>query len=270
MSARDGITQIHRKPCRSRDGGRCNCSPSYRAEAYDQRAGKRHYKTFPTRSEAKVWRADAQSEIGTGVRAAPNSTTLRQAAAEWLAGVRDGSIRNSSGRRYKPSALASYEASLRQRVVPELGAHKLSDIRRQDVQRFADRLLAQGLDPQTVRNHLMPLRAIFRRALVYSGDVAVNPTKGLALPASDGRRERIASPQEAERLLAALPWPDRVIWATAIYSGLRAGELQALTWDCVDLATGIIRVERAWDPKSKIYVDPKSRAGRRRVPILDD
>ena len=35
-----------------------------------------------------------------------------------------------------------------------------------------------------------------------------------------------------------------------------------------DLATGIIRVERAWDPKCKVYVDPKSRAGRRRVPIL--
>ena len=34
------------------------------------------------------------------------------------------------------------------------------------------------------------------------------------------------------------------------------------------LAGGTIRVERAWDPKSKLYVSPKSRAGRRRVPIL--
>jgi integrase len=78
----------------------------------------------------------------------------------------------------------------------------------------------------------------------------------------------IASPDEAERLLAALSGQVRAIYATAIYSGLRAGELQGLTWDCVDLATGIIRVERAWDPKCKVYVDPKSRAGRRKVPIL--
>jgi integrase len=36
----------------------------------------------------------------------------------------------------------------------------------------------------------------------------------------------------------------------------------------VDLAGGTLRVERAWDPQSKVYVSPKSRAGRRRVPIL--
>ncbi len=73
---------------------------------------------------------------------------------------------------------------------------------------------------------------------------------------------------EAERLLAALPARDRPLWATAIYAGLRAGELEALAWECVDLASGVIRVERSFDRGSKTYVSPKSRAGRRRVPIL--
>jgi len=41
----------------------------------------------------------------------------------------------------------------------------------------------------------------------------------------------------------------------------------ALRWSDVDLAGGVIRVERAWDPKSRIMIEPKSRAGRRRVPI---
>jgi len=43
-----------------------------------------------------------------------------------------------------------------------------------------------------------------------------------------GRRDRIASPEEATKLLDALPENDRGLWATAAYAGLRAAELQAL------------------------------------------
>ncbi len=191
--------------------------------------------------------------------------TLRDVAETWLDGARAGSVRNRSGDRYKPSVIRGYETSLRLRVLPELGNRKLSEIRRRDVQDLADRLLGQGLDPSTIRNTLMPLRAIFRRALAR-GDVAVNPTRGLELPAVRGKRDRIAPPEEAEELLAALPEGDRALWATALYGGLRRGELQALRWDDVDLATGVIRVERAWDVREG-PIEPKSRAARRRVPI---
>src|SRR5215210_2852897 len=98
-------------------------------------------------------------------------------------------------------------------------------------------MIGAGADASTVRNALMPLRAICRRA-VSRGDLAVNPTTDLDLPAVEGRRERIASPEEAARLLAALPARDRALWATAMYGGLRRGELQALAWEQVDLATG--------------------------------
>ncbi len=111
----------------------------------------------------------------------------------------------------------------------------------------------------------MPLRAIFRRA-VARGDIGVNPTSGLELPAVRGRRERIASPNEAAKLIEALPERDRALWAMALYGGLRRGELQALRWDDVDLARGVIRVERAWDVREG-EIEPKSRAGRRTVPI---
>jgi len=150
----------------------------------------------------------------------PSQTTLGEAAQAWLLGACDGSIRTRSGDPYKPSALRAYEQALRARVLPGLGAAKLSEVGRADVQDLADRLLAQGLDPSTIRNALMPLRAIYRRA-ISRGDVAVNPTTGLELPAVRGRRDRIASPEEAAALLAALPDEDRALWATALYAGLR-------------------------------------------------
>ncbi|MGH3024774.1 MAG: site-specific integrase, partial [Gaiellaceae bacterium] len=107
---------------------------------------------------------------------------------------------------------------------------------------------------------------IYRRA-IEDGDLAVNPCERLRLPAARGRRERIASPTEAAVLIAALRPEDRALWACAFYAGLRRGELRALLWDDVDLADGLIRVERSMSSHGETGA-PKSRAGRRGVPIV--
>lgn len=260
-----GIRVRHGKLCPSRSGSACRCRPTYQANVWSAREGKRLFKTFASLAEAKAWRSEAQVALRNGTMRAGASATLREGAEAWLEGAKSGAIRNRSGHAYKPSAVRGYEAALVMRVLPELGGLRLSEVRRVDLQDFADRLCADGLDPSTVRNTLMPLRAIFRRS-VARGDVAVNPTSGLELPAMEGVRDRIAPPAEAAALLAALPERDRAIWATAMYAGLRRGELLGLRWEDVDLAAGVIHVERSWDAKEGV-VGPKSRAGRRTVPI---
>ena len=42
---------------------------------------------------------------------------------------------------------------------------RLSSLRRDDVQDFIDRLLADGLSSSTIKNTLDPLRVIYRRAI---------------------------------------------------------------------------------------------------------
>ena len=69
-----------------------------------------------------------------------------------------------------------------------------------------------------------------------------------------------------ELILAAVAPGDRALWATAVYAGLRRGELYALRWEDVDLAAGVIHVRRGWDTVEG-EIDPKSRHGRRRVPV---
>jgi integrase len=82
-----------------------------------------------------------------------------------------------------------------------------------------------------------------------------------------GWRERIASPTEAAALIGALRAEDRALWGCAFYAGLRRGELRALLWNDVDLADGLIRVERSMSGHGESH-DPKSRAGRRGVPVV--
>ena len=185
----------------------CRCDPSYRAEVYDRKAGTKIRKTFPTLSAAKAWRADSLGDVRRGKLRATPAITLQKAADELIAGMQDGTVRTRSGDQYKPSVVRGYGQALRSHILPELSGRRLADVTRQDVQQLVDQLLAGGLDPSTVRNAVMPLRVIYRRAL-EDGVAAVNPAEKLRLPAIRGRRDRIADPQEAARLIAALPEED--------------------------------------------------------------
>jgi integrase len=222
-------------------------------------------KTLPTHSAARAWRTQAQRDVRVGALRAANDQTLRQASQTWLERAREGAIRNRSGDPFKPSVLRGYEQGLRLHVLPDLGAHKLARITTADLQAQVERWQAAGMNPSTIRNAMLPLRAIYRRACARDG-LPLNPTRGLELPAVRGRRDRIASPAEAAALLAALPDQDRAIWATAMYAGLRLGELRALRDEHVDLRGGLIRVEASWDAREGL-IAPKSRAGTRTVPI---
>jgi integrase len=263
----EGIEVRHVKDCRLLTGGRCNCDPSYRASVWSPRDRKLIRRTFPTRAAAKVWRSDAEVALRKGTLRAPEPTTIREAADAWLEGARAGTIRNRSGDPYKPSAIRGYEKALRLRVVPRFGPVQLSELRHTELQDFVDEMLAKSLSASTIKSTLNPLRAVYRRA-VARGHIAVNPVRDLELPAIRSRRDRIASPDEAERLLRALPEGDRAVWATAMYAGLRRGELMALEWSQVDLATGLLHVEAGWDTFLEDgRIEPKSEAGRRKVPI---
>jgi integrase len=265
-----GIVVKHRAGCASKRGARCNCRRVYQAAVWSARDGRRIRKHFDSLRDAKSWREDSYGKLRRRELRAPSAITFGEAAALWLLGVRAGSIRTRSGDEYKPSTIRSYEQALRGSrdgrggLLGELGAIRLSELTVDDVQAFADRLLAAGAQPSTIHNQIMPVRAICRWR---RREVAVNPTVGLSLPAVRLGRVSIVSPAQAELLLATLAARDRALWATALYAGLRRGELMALRWSDVDLAGGVLEVVRAWDPKEHRMVAPKSAAGSRRVPI---
>jgi integrase len=205
-----------------------------------------------------------QIEIRRGRAGAPSTRTLAEAATEWLDLADKAVVRTRSGDPYKPSALRAYRLALA-KLLPEIGHMRITALTRNRLQDIVDRMVAEGKSPSTVRNTLMPLRAIYRRALARE-DVYTNPTLKLSLPAVRATRDRIARPDEAAALIAALPPEHQAIWATALYAGLRLGELRALSWDDIDLDKNLIHVNKAWDPVAGM-IEPKSRSGIRRVPL---
>jgi integrase len=260
-----GIRIRHQRACRSLDGGRCNCNPTYEASVGAGERGRKMRQSFPTLAAAKAWQVEARHAINRGQLSATSTQTVREAAVDLIEKMESGILRTPAGSPYKPSVIRGYECNLRLHVLPDLGGQKLNRLRRRDVQLLADRMLAAGNDPSTIRNTLVPLRTIYRRA-IDMGDIAVSPVSGVRLPAPEGVRDRIATPAQAAQLVSVLRVDDQALWGAAFYAGLRLGELRALRWSDVDLAKGLIRVERAMDQKGSI-IPPKSKAGRRAVPV---
>ena len=101
--------------------------------------------------------------------------------------------------------------------------------------------------------------------------IDVNPLQGFE-PFEGGQDERHVrrgafSEAEIRAILAAARPQQRALIALLALTGLRPGEAFALDWSAVDLEGGSLRVERSWDPKARQYVDPKTDAGKRIIPL---
>jgi len=115
----------------------------------------------------------------------------------------------------------------------------------------------------------LPPRAILATA-VEEGLIRHNPAAGLRLAGTERRTSpKALAPDELTALIAAMPAgsPSLVVRFLAV-TGLRVGELKALTWGDLDDVERHIRVHR------RVYRGrtdaPKSRHGVREIPISRD
>lgn len=266
-----GVVVRHSRGCPANAGATCSagraggCTPLFEAWVFIARENRKARKSFTSIREAKEWRAEALAANARGKLRGPSAVTLREEAAAWIARAETGEALTRGGRKYKPSVVRLVEADFRLHLDDELGAMKLGELRRQDVQQLVDRLRARGLSGSKVRGIATSLKIVLRRPL-EDDEITINPTERLRLPKPAGARQRAATVDEVERLVAALPASLRPLYRTAAYAGLRRGELRGLKWGDVDLAGGVIHVRRSWDPKEG-EIEPKSDAGFRETPL---
>jgi integrase len=243
-----------------------NGTRTYRASVWSNRENKRIRKSFPTQAAARAWRSDARREVRAGRMRAAVAPTLEEAIDAWKAGAEAGTIRTRGRRIFAPSTVRAVEQNYRLRIADTFAGDRLDRITLQDVQEFVDELDADGVNASTIESTILPMRLVYRYAR-GKGLVHVDPTDGVELP-EKGRGRRVPpSPADAAALLEAAPDQDRAVWATAMLAGLRRGELMALRVQDIDLKAGRLRVERSYDPAAREFRPPKSRQGRRNVPI---
>lgn len=267
MASRQGIETHHKDSCSTRRGGqRCTCSPSFRAYVWDQDLGKlRRSQRFARRSDAVAWRTE-MLRLKQQHRLGPESSpTLEELAEEVFDAIEAGTIANRNGKLFKPSTLRTYRTHYESTIKPRFADSKVSEITRRQIQRLIDELARENAS-STVKNKLMPLRFLLGYA-AKRDLIASNPIIGVVSPPSRESITKILPLEDGEALLERLEGRDQAIFATAIYSGLRLGELRALKWRNVDLENKVIRVVENWD-REEGPISPKSNAGLRVVPLI--
>ena len=115
-----------------------------------------------------------------------------------------------------------------------------------EVVRFLDGKRS-GLAPKTINNLRGLLHAVYEAAIEAEMVACRNPVKGVKRQRVPKRVYEFLRPAEAAAVLEALPAQWTPLFATAIYQGLRKGELFALRKADVDLAARLLTVRASHD-----------------------
>ncbi len=143
---RTGIYRVHARQCPG--GGGCRCAPAYQAAVFSARDQKLIRKHFPSlKEDGGAVARGVRGAVDRGEARAQTRKTVNQAAAALLAGMRDGTFVNRSGRTYKPSTIRRYELALRRHVLPAIGHLRLVDVDRARVRALIRAWTLEGRDP---------------------------------------------------------------------------------------------------------------------------
>lgn len=169
----------------------------------------------------------------------------------------------------RPTTLERYEHIVRAHIRPVLGRVKLKSLTPAHLRGLYREKLEGGLSPRTVRYIHVTLHKA-QKAAVADG---LNPTqrhRGREGTAGAPRRDAAALAGAGKTLFEAARG-DRLkaLYALAVHTGLRQGELLGLKWDDVDLDDGTLQVRRALTTAKggPVLAAPKTKGSRRSVKL---
>ncbi|MBE7437981.1 MAG: tyrosine-type recombinase/integrase [Spirochaetales bacterium] len=194
------------------------------------------------RKRAEKWVRENYSHFATQARKRANPT-FREFTENFFAWDSTWSMdRRTSGKRHSERNSRERTRILELYLLPEFADRRLDEIATIDIKRFRDVLFAR-LSGARVHQILVSLRQILIAAeeAGYVDRLPRIPT----VSTEPQKRTGVLTIDEASRLFREGTWKDlraRTACLLAASTGMRLGEIQALTWKDVDLARGIITV----------------------------
>jgi integrase len=171
----------------------------------------------------------------------------------------------------KATTIKDYRGYVSGHFEPFFGARALDRIDEGWVSAYLTHKRERGLAAKTVNNHLNFMHGLFEHAR-KKGWAERNPVAAVDRPRkTSGRgsqRLRYLRPSELEAVIGAIPEDElgaveRPLYLAAAMTGLRQGELIALSWQDIDWLAGLLRVVDNF-PRGRVEQadSPKSREGR--------
>jgi integrase len=238
----------------------------------DPATGKRRQHSkggFRLQKEAREHLNGVLGKVGTGSWNPDRPLTVSQLLTEhWLPAQHSRGLR--------PNTLSQQTLVVESWIVPNIGGVRVAALTPKHVGEMVETLRTattttgrQGLSARSVQLSVAVLKAACSWA-VENGLLGRNPVAGVRRPRAASSVMRAWTVEEARQFLESTR-DDRLAfaWSLLLTRGLRRGELCGLRWEDVDLAGGVVRINR-----TRVVVDgkaidsiPKTAAGRRSIPL---
>lgn len=233
----------------------------------DGRRRQKKQRGFPTKKAAQTAMAEVTTRLSHGTWADPGRRRLAEYLEEWVEGL---AVSREN------STVENYATALRSWVIPRIGGLRLSGLEPGHLRKLYAALLKKGGKggrPLSARSVSLAHR-VLHRALedaVADGLLPRNPAASVKRPAAaSAAAGQVWSAEQARRFLAAVTG-ERLepLWRLELNTGLRRAEAAGLRWSDVDFTAGVIRVQvqRTTEGYKVVEREPKTAAGRRRVPV---
>ncbi len=138
-----------------------------------------------------------------------------------------------------------------------------SGITRVDVRQLFLKMKEQGKSRHRLKAVKNAVNGCFRWAIDYGHvkGVTQSPAAGLLIEKGEDKKPDILTLSEIRKLLdvsRAVEHPWYPIYAGALHTGMRSGELHSLTWDDIDFESRKLTVNKSWNPRFKKVKTTKS------------
>lgn len=168
-------------------------------------------------------------------KVATKKITYKEFAADWL----NTYVKNNN----KYSEVQNKESTLRIHLLPFFGNVPLENIKTLDIERYKTEKLKSNLNPKTINNHLTVLRKSLQCAMEWEIIQNFPYVRKLKVPP---QKYDFLTIEECNRLINSANGIWRRMIIVALGTGLRFGELIALSWDDVDLQRKEMTVRKSF------------------------
>ena len=223
---------------------------------------RRFHTVRGTRRDAEKELASLLHALATGTYIDAPNMTVAAFMEQWLTDYAKPST--------APRTFERYAEIVAHHIAPVLGMLPLSQMRPAHIV-AAERLWQEaGLSASTVLKFHRLIREALHHAVQWQL-LSVNPADAVTPPRVDRREMRALSPEQASALLAQARGTEfEAPISTALYSGLRLGELRGLRWRDIDLDGGRLSVQQTLQKVpggGVVSRQPKTHRSRRSVAL---
>jgi integrase len=263
--------QIKRVELAHRDGGRAVVRYQLTVDV-GLVDGKRKQlrKRYATEKEARAAPDAVRGEVSRGTYVHPTKITMAEACENWL----------TAKHGLKPSTLHGHRVNLAA-AISELGEIEVQKLTKRNIDDLVAKLRVGGLPSPTGKmrkpwsprsiNYMLGLLTAVLKDQMRQGQAVRNVAELVDRIPADPKPSATFTPAELQKVLDHIEG-DRyaIAWQLAL-TGLRRGEVAGLRWSEVDLDARTLQISstRLRFGKNLIEETPKSRAGRRTLPIPD-